>query len=619
MQFTGTLQNLLRNFYTQTGNFGFALTCEVDNTTGNYSFGVSGSQYNFGFSMNSGQIYYGNTLLHSYTANKQFTFEAQINTGNFNIIKDGTPLMYGIAKNTGLFNYFYFQRSGGSLNATFDLYVSGDNIPNYNLQNAGFLLSTGQTSVTGLLINYGQFPINVFQSAAQNPQNLTFVPLTGNVAGTGVGAFVFNGNYANFNFNYPILTTFNTNYGNSNVNFTIYNISSQQLVVLFQNISNYTIFNNQLTRTLNYNNYSGGSQTNNFSSNLYFQLTYITGSGSFAQNGFAATASYTGQSFGYITGSGLLTGSVSIPTGNATLTGNYVINFTQFQWATGIVTGTYSGISTGLGTGLGYTGRTVGIFSGVFTGIVLNNSGTLFINNILTGICSSGVSLDYTSYTNATGVINIQKLQYNDVLYLGTLNTPLIKGFQFFNETGLITYLSGNSQFLMNGYSSGNNIYLTARSNGTLGNGILISGNTCDFGNLSGSTFLTGGTNNGTTGSIVTPTGIFTGGAFFVLTGSGNYVQFSSGVGAGTFFFTQTFSGAWDIFTGITSSTLVSLKTGIGATYDGNCISGSGLFQPNSSMVFKVTNKQNPYDLAGAQLLISGNYVQNPIIQQLYN
>jgi hypothetical protein len=121
MQFTGSLLNLLRNFYTQTGNFGFALTCTTDNTSGNYSFGVSGSQYNLGFSMNSGQIYYGNTFIHSYQANNQFSFEVQVNTGNFNVIKDGVPMMYGATKPTGFFNYFYFQRSGAGLNAVFDL------------------------------------------------------------------------------------------------------------------------------------------------------------------------------------------------------------------------------------------------------------------------------------------------------------------------------------------------------------------------------------------------------------------------------------------------------------------------------------------------------------------
>lgn len=614
MQFTGTLLNLLRNFYTQTGNFGFALSCTVDNTTGNYSFGVSGAQYNLGFAMNSGQIYYGNNLIHSYQANNLFTLEMQINSGNLNVIKDGIPVIYGMSKPTGNFNYFYFQRSGGSLNATFDLFVSGDNVPNYTIQTAGFLLNTGQTSVTGFLVNNSSFPINVFSSAAQNAQNLTFAPLTGNVTGLGQGAFSYNGNYNNFNFNYPILTIFNTNYNNQNINFTIYNVSSQQLAVLFQNISNYTISANQLTRTLNYNNYSGGAQTNNFPANLYFQLTYLTGSGAFAQNGFAPSANYSTQLFGYLTGSGFLTGIATIPTGNSSITGNYVINVSQFAWATGNVTGFYSGISTGLGTGLGFTGRAVGIFSGIFTGQILNGSGTLFINNALTGTASNAVSLDYPTYTNATGIINIQKLQTNDILYIGTLSTPLIKGFQFFNETGLITYLSGNSQFLTNGYYQANNIYLTARLNGTAGNGILVSGNTCDIGSLSGSNFLTGGTNNGTTGNIIIPVGAFTGGANFSLTGSGNYTTLSSGNAAGIFFYTRSFTGSWSVFTGLSTATLVQLPE-----INGNTISGSGFFAPNSSLVFQIVNNKDIYNLDGALLLISGQNVLNPIQQAIYN
>jgi hypothetical protein len=247
-------------------------------------------------------------------------------------------------------------------------------------------------------------------------------------------------------------------------------------------------------------------------------------------------------------------------------------------------------------------------------GIILNNSGTLLVNTVLTGTTSNAVSLDYTSYTNATGVINIKKLQVNDIIYIGTLNTPLIKGFQFLNETGLITYLSGNSQFLTNGYYSGNNIYLTARVQGSAGNGILISGSTCDIGSLSGSSFLTGGTNIGTTGSVVVPIGTYTGGVSFILTGAGNYSAFISGVAAGTFFYTRTFTGSWSLYTGLSSDTLVQLPE-----VNGNTISGSGLFQPNSSVVFSVVNNKDPFNTDGATLFISGLNVINPITQNLYN
>lgn len=614
MQFTGTLLNLFRNFYTQTGNFGFLLSCSVDNTSGNYNFGVSGSQYNLQFNMNSGGIYYGNTFIHSYKANTPFVMEVQINTGNFNVIKDSAAMMYGTVKPTGVFNYFYFQRANSNLNATFDLYVSGDGAPNYQISNVGYILTTGQTAVSGNYTNLSQFPINVFQSTAFNPQNLTFVPLVGNVNSNSSNQFVFSGVYNDFSTTSPVLINFNTNYDNPNVTFTFLDYTTQQLAVLFQNISNYTMSSNQLTRTLYYNNYSGGGQTNIFPANLFFQLTYITGSGNFAQNSFATSASYTGILVGNLYKSGFLTGTINIATGNSSITGNYVINASQFEWATGKVTGTYSGISTGLGTGIGFTGRAVGIFSGVFTGIILNGSGTLLINNALTGIASNAVSLDYPNYTNATGYINIQKLQLNDIIYIGTLNTPLIKGFQFLNETGLITYLSGNSQFLTNGYYSGNNIYLTARNQGSVGNGILISGQTCDIGTLVGSNFLTGGTNNGSTGLVVVPIGIYTGGVNFSLTGSGNYSIATSGNQAGTFFYTRTFTGNWSIFTGLTANSLVQIPE-----TNGNTISGSGLFSPNSSVVFQVTNNKDIFNLDGALLTISGQNVINPIQQALYN
>ena len=607
MNFTGSLNNLFRNFYTQTGNFGFLVSCTADNTTGNYNFGVTGNN-NINFAMNSGFLYYNNLLLHSYLPNQNFVTEVQVNTGKLNVIKDGVPLIYGMTIPTGNYNYFYFNRSNASLGATFDLFVSGDNKANYSIQNVGYIFNTGQTSVSGLVTNNAPYPVNIFQSTAYNPQNLVFVPITGNV---GTGAFYFSGNYANLSSTNPVSMAFNTNYDDPFFTFTIVDLTTQQLVVVFQPISNYIMSANQLTRTLYYNNYSGGAQSN-FPTNLYFQLTYLTGSGSFAEGGFAPTANFTDQVYGNITGSGYLTGQVVIPTGNSTLTGNYIINVTRFQWATGLVTGFYSGMATGQGTGAGYTGRAVGVSSGYYVGTIFNNSGSLIVNSTLTGNASNVVSLDYPNYTNATGYINIQKLQYNDIIYLGN-NTPLIKGFQFFNETGLITYLSGNSP-LMNGYFSGNNIYLTSKLNGTAGNGLFITGQFCDIGSLSGSTGLIGGTNIGSTGTVLNPTSNFTGGYNFALTGSGNYTTIVSGIGAGTFFYTTTFTGAWSLFSGIDIYHLVQFQE-----TSSSAISGSGIFQPNSSVAFSVSNKQNIFLQAGALLTISGQNVSNPIQVALYN
>jgi hypothetical protein len=75
----------------------------------------------------------------------------------------------------------------------------------------------------------------------------------------------------------------------------------------------------------------------------------------------------------------------------------------------------------------------------------------------------------------------------------------------------------------------------------------------------------------------------------------------------------ETFTGAWNLFTGNNVSSLVSLYSA--GTYSTGLISGSGVFPPNSGINFQVTYS----GISGnqAQLVISGGDILNPINQTL--
>ncbi len=618
MQFTGQELTKKRNFYTQTGNFGFGLTCAVDNVTGRYNFGFSGQQYNFEFVLQSGKIFKDGLFVHDYQSFRQFTLEGQVSSGKYNVKKNDIPMVYGQNKATGNFDYFYFNRENASLGATFDVYVTGDNLPQYHITDKGYLISSGQSGVTGYFLNQSQFLINVFDSSAAGLQGLSFLKLKTGISGFLSGKFTYSGDYSEFDFSQPILTTFNTNFNDTDILFYITDLRSYDRFVLLDDINDFS-FNASyiLNRNLSYTNYSGGFVTDGFNTNLLFEITSVSGSGSFSISDFADSAQFTGLALGNFAQSGRVTGEAVIPTGNSSITGNFVVDFSRFAWATGAATGIYSGIATGYATGVDYSGRSVGIITGLATGFIYDGSGTLNIFGNQTGFAANPVSLDYQFFTNATGYINISNINYNDIIYLGVDTPALIKGVQFFNETGLIYYLSGNSQHKMNGFVSGDQIYLTARDVGILGNGVFVKVDNCDIGSALYSPFLTGGAQSGSTGLAVVQVQPFTGYFDLVATGSGDYRLFVSGNEPGTFFYNKTFTGTWDFLTGVDPSHLVSLKRP--GNFNSNTISGSGIFPPNSFVNFQIVHNKDQFSTDSIRLTLSGLEVINPIVQIINN
>ena len=618
MEFTGQELSHTRSFFTQNDNFDVSVNCQVNNTTGMYSFGITGTS-SFKINLISGKIYKDDIFVHSYVPYEQFSIRMQLTSGNYNIYKNENPLILGQLKSQNDYNSFFFNRQYNMDDATFDVYISGSNTPNVFIQQTAYIFSTGQTSITGEIINYGPYDYKVFTSEAASLQNLTFNNITGNITSGQTGYFIFNGGLNNFDTTQPIILNIYTNYNYNYLNFYILNISSLDKTIIFKPMPP-LVFNNlnQINSPLQYNNYSGGLATNSFNAEFSFMLDYVSGSGLFKGNNIILSGFYNIIGYGNIINYGYLTGLSTVMTGTSQLSGEYVISGSNFAWATGSITGYFSGIGTGIASGNGYTGISIGPFTGSIIDTIYPNSGTLFYNKaFVTGHGLQSLSLDYQGYTQATGFVNISGLNYDDIIYIGVMDIPLIKGLQFNDTTGLCYYLSGNYQHEVSSIVGDDNIlYLTSLLNGTLGNGIFINQNQCNVGSMVAYTpILTGGTDIGVTGLIVYPISEYNGTITKLFSGSGYYSNPISGNANGTFYFIRIFTGVWDLLTGISPSSLVSFKNQ--GFFNSTGFSGYFVGTPNSTVYFQIAHSDSDFNIDVANLIISGSEVINPINQIL--
>lgn len=282
MDFTGTQLVFKRNIYPQTGNYSFDMTCTVDNTTGQYNFGLSGNGNVIDFAMQNGKIYFNNKFIHSYRSNQEFSVSADFTNTSTNIRKDNSAIMYGYPKSTGFFDYFYFKRQNASMGGSFDVNISGNNIPSYTISQNGYLVSSGQNAVTGYFVNSSLFPVRVFDSAIQSSEAYTFGKLAGYVNSNTTGRFAYSGDFSTIDFSQPVFTTFNTNFGDANILFTITDLRARDGFVLLADITDFSFpSGGSLNRDVNYTNYSGGFGTTGFNTSLIFVLDYVSGSGDF--------------------------------------------------------------------------------------------------------------------------------------------------------------------------------------------------------------------------------------------------------------------------------------------------------------------------------------------------
>jgi len=222
------------------------------------------------------------------------------------------------------------------------------------------------------------------------------------------------------------------------------------------------------------------------------------------------------------------------------------------------------------------------------------------------------LSINYTGYSNATGYIDLSGLSIGSAFFVGIESEPLVKGLQFNNETGLVYYFSGHIQHKVRSIYNGSIILLESIFSGENGNGIFVKNFNCNEDGLIGySPFLTGGINFGTTGnevySINQP---FSGLVSTVATGSGSYRLPVNGNSAGSFSFTRTFTGAWDLLTGYSQDTLKSVPE-----VNDILISGRANLQPNSSIIFQINHSDSEFNIDTVKFTATGADILNPIQQ----
>lgn len=82
---------------------------------------------------------------------------------------------------------------------------------------------------------------------------------------------------------------------------------------------------------------------------------------------------------------------------------------------------------------------------------------------------------------------------------------------------------------------------------------------------------------------------------------------------SGDDFYSDSFTGTWDLLTGVNASSLVSLKS-LGS-FNADTISGSGHFSPNSQMFMTIIGSGTGVNSNSAQFILSGTEVVNPINQ----
>ena len=436
MQFTGTELSHFRNFYTQNDNFEVDVNFIVDNTTGHYVFGLTGSNTNFKFDLISGKIYDPNGLfVHSYLPNENVNLQLQITSDSYNIYKNNIPLVLGNNKSNQDYNQFFFNRQYNTDSATFDVYISGQNQPNIYFDQNAYLLSTGQNMVTGQIINNGDYDYRVFNSISNNSQNLSYNNFTGIIPPGSTDYFIYSGDFTNFDFTAPTFPTFYTNYDYNTFNFYIVNTVNANPFVLMQPITNYSFNgNNQFIRTISYNNYSSGLLSNSFNADFYFQLDFISGFTGVPFVSGALTGNFYGQGSGYI----------------------------EIDGFTGITSGGFVGQVTGYGEGSStfqFTGNVTGLNVGS-QGEATIATGFIDLSNIyLTGQYSfdDRRSQAYPAIYYGNFIDNNVPVEYDPILwFMVPFQSPTAN-----NSQDLIDILSSDTKYGMTGQIYSDEIYAT--------------------------------------------------------------------------------------------------------------------------------------------------------------
>ena len=475
------------NFLNQTGDFNYNLNLAVNNSTGYFEFGLSGSSSKLAFKNQYGKIKDANdNIIIGYLANRELNINGSIVSGRETLTIDNT-LIYSNIPNTGYnFNYFYLNPIGCSLDYNFsltggytDLFstITTPKIKNYNIvvddKNNPFVTKT----LTGILVNQNpDLEVKIFSAVATSKTDtysLGGFPITFNNTGTylinsstGIDALV----------NDSFDALFYTNFGN--ITKTI-SISGEviPLFFLFFDVSpaitgfpnvqtgyDQIFVNTPKDYSLSYGYVSGA--------NVQLSLSYVSGLTGNVTGFLSATGKFNGTLSGYLTGSGYISSYVA--TGVLFSGGNDFLNNVQyvtdsgfyaqqFKVATGYSKGNY--VITGYGLGSGY------IYQDVFaTGKirVLVTGNVPYVGGLTVAVnpypfTGSGIAYNQNnSGFIATGIVDGYFPNFTQLLYTGALTGIILsntqysgKNFSFTPPRDAVVVASDPYKIVATGYQSG--------------------------------------------------------------------------------------------------------------------------------------------------------------------
>lgn len=475
------------NFLNQTGDFNYNLNLTVNNSTGYFEFGFSGTNSKLNFKNQYGKIKDSNdNIIIGYIANREFNVNGSIVSGRETLTIDNN-LIYSNIPNTGYnFNYFYLNPIGCSLDYDFSLtggytelssVITTPKIKDYNIivdsGNNPFVTKT----LTGILVNQNPtLEVKIFSGIATtktDTYNLYGFPITFNNTGTylinsstGIDALV----------NDTFDALFYTNFGN--ITKTI-SISGEviPLFFLFFDVSpaisgfpnvqtgfDQIFVNTPKDYSLSYGYVSGA--------NVQLSLSYISGLTGNVTGFLSATGNFNGTLSGYLTGSGYISSFVA--TGVTFSGGNDFLNniqfvtnsgfyAEQFKVATGYSQGNY--IITGYGLGSGYVYESV-LASGKVKVLVTGN--VPYVGGLTVPINPypfTGSGLAYNQNNSgfiATGIVDGYFPNFTQLFYTGAFTGIILnsgqysgKDFSFTPPKDSVSVASQIYQIPATGYQSG--------------------------------------------------------------------------------------------------------------------------------------------------------------------
>lgn len=419
------ITQFLKREIPESNNYSFVANITTSNTSGLFSFGLSGDAF-FNIQLESGSVYTTGLKIGSYNAGEQLRVSGQIGDQKYDLFINENPIILGGQKSTGNLRYVF----ANSINQTTELNLFLANNPiTINKTTVGFYLS-GQSGLTGQIIGDKRFTIF-------SGKSFSTIPFTLSGFSTSYSTnqeFYIQKTVDEF-INYDIPLTFYTSLGEMafiysmtgflpNQSFSVYSIAPQDFTV--------NIRTNYLVQTLTPTGYVMGVCLSGISGTNYaYDFAKITGT-------------YTGLVSGYLTGSGTITNNILITGSGLNLTGQlatgqFITGFTStFMWATGIQTGFFLVTGSGVGSGLNFTGISTGYFNFQPTFTIFNGSGTyLFSSGTVTGTARDPIYREGTT----TQVWPVSE-------FSGTFSGTAT-GTGFYYSTGLANITGSGSGYLL--------------------------------------------------------------------------------------------------------------------------------------------------------------------------